>query len=242
MRSTYSAESVRTVVEAAHAVILHPGRTPADAMAVHPRGRILHDEAWILIRDHVHVEDIAGILVAQAPAHGRDGMRAGGAHDLVHAVNAVIAVVRNISARVIGKDPVIREKAHPVKGRLGRWPEVEIPVDPGRRVGVRNLLLDVGSDIPAVPHTHEGDVADLATSHHAGSLGDVGRGAMLGAWKENPVGAAGGLHHRAAFANGQGERLLHVDMLAGFEAQHGRDGVPVIRSRHHDGIHFLDLE
>src|ERR1022692_2723467 len=88
-------EAVRTVVGAAHAVILHPRRTPADAVAVYPRGRILHDEARILIGGQMQVEDVAGILRAQAAAHGRDRVRAGGAHDLVDAVDAAMARGRN---------------------------------------------------------------------------------------------------------------------------------------------------
>ena len=201
-----------------------------------------HDEARILIRGHVQIVDVAGIRGTQAAAHRRDGVRAGNAHDLVDAVDAVIAEIRNVAARVIREDPVIGEEAHPVEGRPGRWPEVEIPVEPGRRIGVRNFLLDVGSDVPAVPHTHEGDIADLARLDHARRLGDVRRRPVLGARVENPFRAPGGLHHGAPFPNGERERLLHVNVLACFEAQHRGNGVPVIGSGHHHGIHFLDLE
>jgi len=68
------------------------------------------------------------------------------------------------------------------------------------------------------------------------------RGPVLGAWEENPFRAAGSFRHSASFANGQRERLRHIDVLAGFEAQHRGDGVPVIRGGFHDGVHFLDLE
>src|ERR1022692_2723468 len=101
---------------------------------------------------------------------------------------------------------------------MRRWPEVEIPIEAGRRIGVRNLLLNVGRDIPAVPHAHEGHVANLAAPYNARRLGDVRRRPVLGARKENPFRAAGSFHHGAPFANGQRERLLHVNVLAGFEA------------------------
>src|ERR1022692_4569472 len=186
-------EAVRTVVEPAHAVILHPRRTPADAVAVYPRGRILHDEARILIGGQMQVEDVAGILRAQAAAHGRDRVRAGGAHDLVDAVDAVIAVIRNVAAGIIGKDPVIGEKAHPVEGRLRRWPEVEIPIEAGRRIGVRNLLLNVGRDIPAVPHAHEGHVANLAAPYNARRLGECAAPTCAGCPERESVSCGGQL-------------------------------------------------
>src|SRR5580704_2979829 len=58
-------KAMRAVVEPTHAVILQAGRTAADAMAVYPRSYILHDEARILVRNHMQIEDVARVFGAE---------------------------------------------------------------------------------------------------------------------------------------------------------------------------------
>src|SRR5262245_24937999 len=180
------------------------------------------------------------VLVVAGPGLGLD--RAA----VVHA-EAPLGDVQVVGAEV-GHLPagVVPEEAEQVVDVLGvvrllrRGAEPEVVVQLRRRVAVghgRAGEVDAGdADLDG------GDLAELAVADQLAGLAELLGGALLAAGLDDAVVLAGCLDHRPPLGDGQAERLLAVDVLAGLAGVDGDQGVPVVGHGDDDGIDVLAVE
>ena len=83
------------------------------------------------------------------------------------------------------------------------------------------------------------DFANAPVPHQFARLAELVRGTLHRARLEYTVILARRLHHFTGLMDGQGERLLAIDILARFARRDGYEGVPVIGRRNHHGIDVL---
>ncbi len=78
------------------------GSAPAaHAVRIGPVGGVRHDEVRVLV-DHIqHVVDIAETILHKLAARTGNGQRPRAIHDLVEAVDAVVAEIRDVAAGVV---------------------------------------------------------------------------------------------------------------------------------------------
>ena len=126
---------MRTVVGAAHAVVAHAGRPAAHAVPVVDARLVAHDEVRVLVGGLLDIVDVAGALLVE-PNRGRgDGQRDFRTHDLVHGVEAVVAVVADDPVGVIHETTGSRAGLR-LNGTFGRGSQPGVPVQIGRRFAV----------------------------------------------------------------------------------------------------------
>lgn len=113
---------------------------------------------------------------------------------------------------------------------LRRRPQPHVVVEFGRRRAVGHQRF-LGPIHARQADAHGFDVADASGPHVLAGAAEflVPPGALLAAGLDDPVVVAGGFDHGPAFVDGQGQRLLDVDVLAGLAGVDCGEGVPVIR-------------
>lgn len=93
------------------------------------------------------------------------------------------------------------------------------------------------------PGANIGDFAQLSRVQVFIAGLDVMRsGALLGAYLTYPLIHARGLNDAWSLFDGQGQRLLDIDVFARIERIDGNAGVPVVRCCHHHSIEAFDGE
>ena len=81
---------------------------------------------------------------------------------------------------------------------------------------------------PVIPHVDVGDLTELAVSHNLAGPLDMIQRTPLRTGLDHAVVLACGLDHLARFIDDAGDRLLDVDILAGFASLDHNVGMPVV--------------
>ncbi|MFO0927219.1 MAG: hypothetical protein U0736_09295 [Gemmataceae bacterium] len=89
---------------------------------------------------------------------------------------------------------------------------------------------------------HHRHLADPAGADHLGRLGGVGTGHPLNAALDDSFLAAGDLDHAPALDDGERQRLLAVDVLAGLAGVDRLQRVPVVRGDDHHRVEVGPLQ
>ena len=124
----------------------------------------------------------------------------------------------------------------------GAEPEVEVEGLRDRRgaLGATDPLLPEPAG-PVGPGVNFADLADDAgLDPLVGEPGPFGGMPLVAHLRDNPR-LPGGFAQRAGLAEGVGERLLDIDMLAGGDGGHGGDGVGVVRGADGTAVEMLSL-
>ena len=121
-----------------------------------------------------------------------------------------------------------------VVGQRGR-PEPEVPV---QAFGHIDLGDGVAGGVAADARLDLLDLADAAVPHQLAGEAEFAAelAALLAADLENPAGVLGDLDHGLALVDGEGERLLAVDVLLFAHGLDGDEGVPVVGHGDGDGV------
>ena len=86
------------------------------------------------------------------------------------------------------------------------------------------------------------EFADAPGAHHFAGEAEFAAGALLAADLKNAGVAVDGVDQVFGFADGEGERLFAVDILAGGAGGGGEQAVPVIGRGDEDGVDFLAVQ
>src|SRR5262249_8986938 len=172
--------------------------------------------------------DRAGVVHAQAPLGDVEVVGAPVGHHAA-GVLAVLPPVGEVGVHAArAEDRVVR----PLRGR----PQPAVPVQAGLFLLLRQVARLAGAADVDVDRL---DLADAAAAHQLAGGAELVAGALLAAGLEDAVVLAGRLDHGAGLADGQRQRLLAVDVLAGLARLDSRDGVPVVRRGDDDGVDVL---
>src|SRR6185437_9619738 len=124
---------------------------------------------------------------------------------------------------------------------FGRGSEPEIVIE-----AVRNRLrllpvagLTIIRRTARKPAYYRMQFSDAAVANNLTGLAKPYIGSLLAAALENPAARFDGVAHRAAFADGEGERFLTIDILAGPSALNHRNGMPVVRYSDQQSVDIL---
>src|SRR5581483_2019492 len=100
---------------------------------------------------------------------------------------------------------------------IRRRTQPEIPIEPGRRIGVRRRSLPslLSREAAVKPCLGIGDLADLASANHLHHFLEMLAGALLSPTGDDPVVLGHRFDHLAAFVNGVRGRLLDINVLPG---------------------------
>ena len=195
----------------------------------------------VLKRAGERVGPLAVVFVeAVMPAGGKCGERRTGAHRPVDDIVVVYPPVGRPRAAVV-EEPVVVDIPVRVVGHLGRRAQPEVPVEFRRRVGV-GRSADARVLVDVVPHLHLPDSPQSARLHDLGRFAVSLQAVLLGADLHDAVVLLGGPDHRAAFADGGGQRLFDVDVLAGLTGVDRGQGLPVAVGGHHYRVDILVIQ
>ena len=122
--------------------------------------------------------------------------------------------------------PLIRHQR--IEGPVVGAPEPHVPIEAGRRGGIRQIAVALASRRRALKGVAEGDVAHRARGHQFRGLLEVAAGSLHGARLHYAIILARRLDHFQAFVDALAGGLLHVDILAGLAGFHRHVGVPVV--------------
>ena len=86
------------------------------------------------------------------------------------------------------------------------------------------------------------DGSDLSTLEDLCRLANVRRGAVLGAGLQHSLVTPHGLHHFLSLTYAMSQRLFDVHIFTRLAGQYGDGCVPVVGSRHQDGVDVLLFE
>ena len=127
-----------------------------------------------------------------------------------------------------------------VVGAVRGGAQEEVPVQRlGDLLRLGRALESLGPDGPVGEGLHASDLADLAVPDPVADLADALVGGALVAHLRGYLVLGGQLGEQAGFVDGAGERLLHVDVLAGLDGGSGDDRVRVVGRGDHHGISLV---
>ena len=236
---TVERRPVRPVVRADRGVVAHARRASAEAVGVDDVALVAQHETGILVGGLMHLGQVADDpALADVRPGRRHGERRVDAHDLVHAVEAVHAVVGDDAVRIVHEVPVAEPVG--VEGDLGRRAQPEVPVEPGGHGRVRprsGVAL-----VAIVPDAHEIDGADLPALHEPRRVRIVVSRTVLGTDLDDALVPAHGVANRGGLADAVHHGLLEIDVLAGFAGQDGDGRVPVVGGGQDDRVDLLRVE
>ena len=152
------------------------------------------------------------------------------------------AEIGDPAARVVVEVPVCPQKTHLIERHPRGGTEIEVPVQSGRRVGIRLLAWSGRHQVGVVPDADEMDVPKCPALDDLGSLLQVRSGAVLRTRQKHRLGACRGSHHGLAFKDVVPQRLLDIDVLAGLERCDGGKRVPVVGRRDVNCIDVLVVQ
>ena len=126
----------------------------------------------------------------------------------------------------------------PIRG--GAQPQVPVERRRHRRRVLRPLHA-LRPDRVRRPRVHLAHGADRAVPDPLADQADALAGMALVAHLRGHLRLAGGLGDLAGLVHRVRQGLLAVDVLARLDGHHGRDGMDMVRRRHHDGVDVLVL-
>src|SRR5262245_24557536 len=146
--------TVRTIVFTPHAVVFHSGHASSRAVSIDVDRLVTENEAGILVRDLQYIRHLTIVLEREPVARSIDTQRGFNAHNLLYSVEAMSAKVRDPAACVVPEPPKIAQEATLVKGHLGSWTEVEIPIQSWGWIRVWNMTNPMGKHVYKVPYSN----------------------------------------------------------------------------------------
>src|SRR5690606_35381392 len=136
------------------------------------------------------------------------------------------APIRHQTARVIPKPAEIKMEAVFVKGLFWSRSKPHVIVHP-RRSGTVGLNGHGFHPSLVGPALHQTNLSQLAGFDIIDGIGVLGAASLPLAYLYNLAISFGGLDHDVAFFNGICQWLFHIDVLAGREAIHEVQAVPM---------------
>lgn len=183
-----------------------------------------------------------GIVLKEVlAAGGDDALRPFGAHGPESDVDEVDAPVGHETAGIVPEPAEVEVEAVFVEGAGGCGAEPEVVIDAGGDGGVGGAA-GVLDPVEVGPAADLADFADLSGADQFDGFGIVLAAAPVGAHLGDAIVAAGGIAEDAAFADGGGEGLFDVNILASLEGGEGGDGVPVIGGADGDDVDVLAFD
>ena len=126
-----------------------------------------------------------------------------------------------------------------VVGHPRSGPEPHVPVETRRGLGVRFPARGRGA---TDAHLHVADLADAAAANQGDGLLELAAGALLAAGLKDARIAPDHLDELLGLLDGEGQRLLAVDVLPGPAGVHAGERVPVVGGRDADGVDVIPGE
>ncbi len=158
--------------------------------------------------------------------------------DGIHIVHTPIPHLRGIifpPAKRIGSDIDLKRP-------VGSWTQPHIPIKPGRRFFALTAANTIRKHVADTVGMCQAHFADPAVLHFFGQLLIDLRPTAVEADLDDSIGFCGGLDHFPAFAQGDGQRFFHIDILASVQCLNGLNGGPVVGGGNADGIDILSLQ
>src|SRR5262249_50033487 len=156
-------------------------------------------------------------------------------------VGVMAAPVGDLAARVVVDPAEIDVTAGRRVGGLGGGAEPEIVVEAlGHGFGLLPVAgLAVVGSAAGQAATDRLQIADPAVADQLAGAAEIAVGTLLAAGLENAAMLLDRVRHGSALGDGQRERLLAINVLAGAGGGDDRDGVPVIRRANNHSVHVL---